>query len=61
MLIMEKKYRAKPNPLFAKMNAMDAQMKKDERPAAIAPTIATTGEMLEQEQGEMEQQEEDRK
>lgn len=58
MLIMKKKKnRAKPQSLFAKM---DAQKKEAKPSAAIAPTIATAGEMLEREQGEMEQQEDDR-
>lgn len=53
MLII-KKNRAKPQSLFAKM---DAQKKEAKPPAVIAPTA---GEMLEQEQGEMKQRDEDR-
>lgn len=52
-----RKNRAKPQSLFAKM---DAQKKEAKPAAATAPTVATAGEMLEQEQGEIEKQEEDR-
>lgn len=56
-MLMMKKNRVKPQSLFAKM---DAQKKEAKPPAAIAPTIATAGEMLDQGQGEIKQQEEDR-
>lgn len=56
MLITEKN-RAKPQSLFAKMDAQ----KKEAKPAAVtAPNVGTAGEMLEQQQGEIKQQEEDR-